>query len=91
MTQNAINFIKKVSADPSLKAKVLNLYQKKQKNEIEKTAKDLGFSCTYQDIEAEFKNLHLSDEELLKISGGGNKGAGQGPGPSGISGGPGPM
>lgn len=71
MTQNAINFIKKVSSDPSLKAKVLDLHQKNQKSEIEKIAKELGLPCSYEDICAEFNNVQLNDEDLLKIAGGG--------------------
>ena len=66
MTENMKKFIEKVSADPDLAGRIGNM----SKDEIVRTAQDLGCALTDEDFEQLQQSATIADDELANVTGG---------------------
>ncbi|MDR3624794.1 MAG: hypothetical protein P4L16_06620 [Chlamydiales bacterium] len=75
MSKNAQEFLNKISKNEQLRMKVLDLYQKGLKKQLEKIAADNGCPCTFEELKAVYKGpkneVTKLDDKLLKSTSGG--------------------
>lgn len=76
--KDAEKFLKQVSEDRKLRKITLDLYQRGQKQGLEKMAKQRGCDFTFEELTTAFKKEktyqeELSDEELELLAAGENK------------------
>jgi predicted ribosomally synthesized peptide with nif11-like leader len=66
MSQGAQDFVNKVCEDKHLRKQLMEYYQRKQSNAIEKLAAQCGYPCTYQEIVHCFQQNGLNHENVTE-------------------------